>query len=179
MAADHAAPPPQQPPSALSPPRSPQAMARPHRPSGTAPAGASDSGRKQLHATSATRLPAEHLPHGVAQPRRAPSAVLFSPSGQLANGDHDDQLDLRRGSSLYAKSVESLLQRRCGQGRVCCPCSFKSLFLLVRNEIGLGELVCPMQAGLSYHGADVCVVVRRSRLDDLIHQLHPLSLIGR
>lgn len=33
-----------------------------------------------------------------------------------------DQLDLRRGSSLYAKSVESLLQRRCGRGRVCCPC---------------------------------------------------------
>ena len=33
-----------------------------------------------------------------------------------------DQLDLRRGSSLYAKSVESLLERRCGRGRVCCPC---------------------------------------------------------
>ena len=33
-----------------------------------------------------------------------------------------DQLELRRGSSLYTRSVESLLKRRCGRGRVCCPC---------------------------------------------------------
>ena len=33
-----------------------------------------------------------------------------------------DQLDLRRGSSSYTRSVESLLARRCGRGRVCCPC---------------------------------------------------------
>merc|ERR1712130_2275 len=33
-----------------------------------------------------------------------------------------DQLNLRRGSSLYTNSVESLLEKRCGRGRVCCPC---------------------------------------------------------
>jgi len=34
-----------------------------------------------------------------------------------------DQLELQRGSSsLYTKSVESLLKRRCSRGRVCCPC---------------------------------------------------------
>ena len=33
-----------------------------------------------------------------------------------------DQLGLRKGSSLYTTSVESLYGRRCALGRVCCPC---------------------------------------------------------